>query len=194
LYGSVTTTGQPPRISTLEYSFIAYLPQIKKQERHGRRYNDARFGARSADVNSISSFITMSNKNIPASMRDKLVRAAKKVMKNAHAPYSHFHVGSAILLKGGKIFSGCNVENASYGMTNCAERTAIFSAVAQLGPWIEIQAVAVANAQSVACSPCGACRQVIYEFGPDAIIFFEGKNGPKQAHITELLPEGFRLQ
>ncbi len=115
-------------------------------------------------------------------------------MKNAHAPYSNFHVGAAILLSNGKIFSGCNVENASYGMTNCAERTAIFSAVAQLGPKIEILAVVVTNDHGVACSPCGACRQVIYEFGPDAAVFFQGALGPKQAHITELLPEGFRLQ
>ena len=100
-------------------------------------------------------------------------------MKNAHAPYSNFHVGAAILLTSGKIFSGCNVENASYGMTNCAERTAIFSAVAQLGPKIEIRAVAVANDHGVACSPCGACRQVIYEFGPDAMIFFQGASRPQ---------------
>ncbi|HLV89093.1 MAG TPA: cytidine deaminase [Candidatus Sulfotelmatobacter sp.] len=129
-----------------------------------------------------------------AGVRKKLERAARLVMKNAHAPYSNFRVGSAILLANGKIFSGCNVENASYGMTNCAERTAIFSAVASEGPKIEIRAVAVANAQGVACSPCGACRQVIYEFGPDATIYFQGAKGPKQAHITELLPEGFRLK
>lgn len=127
-------------------------------------------------------------------VREKLERAANKVMKNAHAPYSNFHVGAAILLTNGKIFSGCNVENASYGMTNCAERTAIFSAVAELGPKIEIQAVAVTNDHDVACSPCGACRQVIYEFGPDAMVYFQGAAGPKQAHITELLPEGFRLK
>jgi len=133
-------------------------------------------------------------KPISPAIRKKLEQAAIKVMHNAHAPYSNFHVGAAILLTTGKIFSGCNVENASYGMTNCAERTAIFSAVAALGPKIEIAAVAVANDHGVACSPCGACRQVIYEFGPDAIIFFEGAAGPKQAHITELLPEGFRLQ
>jgi cytidine deaminase len=129
-----------------------------------------------------------------SAVRKKLELAAHKVMKNAHAPYSNFHVGSAILLTNGRIFSGCNVENASYGMTNCAERTAIFTAVAELGPKIEIKAVAVANDQGVPCSPCGACRQVIYEFGPDAIIYFQGSNGPRQAHITELLPEGFRLQ
>lgn len=136
----------------------------------------------------------MPHKPISAAARKKLEQAASKVMKNAHAPYSNFHVGAAILLTNGKIFAGCNVENASYGMTNCAERTAIFSAVAELGPKIEIVAVAVANDHGVACSPCGACRQVIYEFGPDATIFFQGASGPKQAHITHLLPEGFRLQ
>ncbi len=133
-------------------------------------------------------------KKISASLRKKLEEAAVKVMKNAHAPYSNFRVGAAILLTNGKIFPGCNVENASYGMTNCAERTAIFAAVAALGPKIEIQAVAVTNDHGVACSPCGACRQVIYEFGPDATIFFQGAAGPKQSHITELLPEAFRLQ
>lgn len=138
--------------------------------------------------------ISMSRKKLSPALRKKLESAAAKVMNNAHAPYSNFHVGAAILLTSGRIFSGCNVENASYGMTNCAERTAIFTAVAELGPKIEIQAVAVTNDHGVACSPCGACRQVIYEFGPDAMIYFQGAAGPKQAHITELLPEGFRLQ
>jgi cytidine deaminase len=142
----------------------------------------------------MASALTMSKSDISSAMRKKLVAAATRVMKNAHAPYSNFRVGSAILLSNGKIFSGRNVENASYGMTNCAERTAIFSAVAELGPKIEVRAVVVTNDHGVACSPCGACRQVIYEFGPDATIFFQGANGPKQVHITELLPEGFRLQ
>jgi cytidine deaminase len=136
----------------------------------------------------------VSNQLVSNQQKSKLLQSARKAFKNAHAPYSKFRVGAAILLSNGKIFSGCNVENASYGMTNCAERTAIFSAVAQCGPKIEVRAVAVANEQSVPCSPCGACRQVIYEFGPDATIFFRGKTGPQQAHITELLPEGFRLQ
>jgi cytidine deaminase len=136
----------------------------------------------------------MGETKLSAAVQAKLLQSARKVMKNAHAPYSKFRVGAAVLLSNGKIFSGCNVENASYGMTNCAERTAIFSAVAHLGPKIEIQAVSVVNDDGVPCSPCGACRQVIYEFGPNATIFFQGKSGPKQAHITELLPEGFRLQ
>jgi len=138
--------------------------------------------------------LTANKKQAAAGVREKLEQAANKVMKNAHAPYSNFHVGAAILLTNGKIFAGCNVENASYGMTNCAERTAIFSAVAELGPKIEIEAVAVTNDKGVPCSPCGACRQVIHEFGPDAMVFFQGKNGPQQAPITDLLPEGFRLQ
>lgn len=136
----------------------------------------------------------MAKDAVSAAVQTKLLRSAKKAMENAHAPYSKFRVGAAILLSDGKIFSGCNVENASYGMSNCAERTAIFSAVAQLGPKIEIRAVTVVNDHGVPCSPCGACRQVIYEFGPDATIFFQSAHGPKQAHITELLPEGFRLQ
>ena len=115
-------------------------------------------------------------------------------MKNAYAPFSKFKVGAAILTSKGDIFVGCNVENSSYGMTNCAERTAIFSAVAEKGPGLEIRAVAVTTPQEVPCSPCGACRQVIYEFGPDAVVFYQGKDGPRQGHITELLPEGFRLK
>jgi cytidine deaminase len=136
-----------------------------------------------------------SSKGLSSQQRAKLIRAARKVMKNAHAPYSHFRVGAAILTAKGKVFTGCNVENASYGMTNCAERTAIFTAVAQAGPNLKIRAVAVTNDHGVPCSPCGACRQVIYEFGPDAVIIFQSKKeGLKESHITELLPEGFRLQ
>ncbi|MGC2197804.1 MAG: cytidine deaminase [Terriglobales bacterium] len=126
--------------------------------------------------------------------RKQLLRSARAAMKNAYAPYSKFRVGAALLTASGKIFSGCNVENASYGMTNCAERTAIFSAVANAGPKLEVRAIAVVNDHGVPCSPCGACRQVIYEFGPDAIVYFQGAKGDQQAHITELLPEGFRLK
>ena len=128
-------------------------------------------------------------------MRERLLRAARKVMKNAYAPFSNFKVGAAILTSKGKVFAGCNVENSSYGMTNCAERTAIFSAIAEDGPELEILAVAVVNEQGVPCSPCGACRQVIYEFGPEARHLLSGREGPEaKAAITELLPEGFRLK
>ena len=136
----------------------------------------------------------MAKKKLPAGTRARLVRAARAAMKNAYAPFSHFNVGAAILTSRGDMFAGCNVENSSYGMTNCAERTAIFSAVAAKGPGLEIVAVAVTNAQNVPCSPCGACRQVIYEFGPEAVIFYQGQHGDAENFITELLPEGFRLR
>ena len=136
----------------------------------------------------------MKKTNAAEKQRATLLRTARTAMKKAYAPYSNFRVGAAILTNTGKVFSGCNVENASYGMTNCAERTAIFAAVAELGPKLEVAAVAVVNDHGVPCSPCGACRQVIYEFGPDAIVFFQGADGDKQAHTTELLPEGFRLK
>jgi cytidine deaminase len=136
----------------------------------------------------------MPKKKQPAGMRERLLRSARKVMKNAYAPFSNFRVGAAILTSKGQIFVGCNVENSSYGMTNCAERTAIFAAIAKDGPELEISAVAVVNDHGVPCSPCGACRQVIYEFGPRSVIFYQGKKGPKQSLIADLLPEGFRLK
>ncbi len=123
-----------------------------------------------------------------------LLDAACAAMKNAHAPYSQFRVGSALRTTGGQIFAGCNVENASYGMTNCAERTAIFSAVTQLGPSMEIAEIAVVCEQNVPCAPCGACRQVIYEFGPKAVVYFQSAKGWHPTSITDLLPEGFRLK
>jgi cytidine deaminase len=125
---------------------------------------------------------------------ERLLAAARKAMKQAYAPYSQFKVGAAMLTSKGEVFSGCNVENASYGLSNCAERTAIFAAVAQSGPGLDIRTIAVVNDQGVPCSPCGACRQVIYEFGPNATVYFQSAEGWKESHITELLPEGFRLK
>ncbi|MGO9591043.1 MAG: cytidine deaminase, partial [Candidatus Acidiferrales bacterium] len=126
--------------------------------------------------------------------RKQLLEAARAAMRNAHAPYSKFKVGAALLTTKGQIFAGCNVENASYGMTNCAERTAIFSAVASIGPKIEIDAITIVNNHDAPCAPCGACRQVIYEFGPKATVYFQSAKGQKKLKITDLLPEGFRLK
>lgn len=126
--------------------------------------------------------------------RDRLLQAARDAMQHAYAPYSRFRVGAALLTSNGQIVSGCNVENASYGLSNCAERTAIFAAIANSGPQLDIQAITVVNDQGVPCSPCGACRQVIFEFGPSATVVFQDAEGWKERPITELLPEGFRLQ
>jgi len=125
--------------------------------------------------------------------QEKLLSTARAAFRNAHAPYSKFRVGSAILTERGAIYSGCNVENASYGLTICAERNAIFAAVAAEGSGMRIKAVAVATERDGPCAPCGACRQVIFEFGPDALVLFRGQSGTEQMAITKLLPEGFRL-
>ncbi len=136
----------------------------------------------------------MAKNKISTEQRERLLQAARLAMKHAYAPYSHFKVGAALLTAKGQLFSGCNVENASYGLTTCAERTAIFAAVAKAGPGLDIQSIAVVNDQGVPCSPCGACRQVIFEFGPEATVVFQSARGWKESLITELLPEGFRLQ
>ena len=136
----------------------------------------------------------MAKKKLSTEHHERLLQAARLAMKRAYAPYSHFKVGAALLTAKGQLFSGCNVENASYGLTNCAERTAIFAAVAKAGPGLDIQSIAVVNDQGVPCSPCGACRQVIFEFGPEATVVFQSARGWKESLITELLPEGFRLQ
>jgi len=123
-----------------------------------------------------------------------LLQLARAAQQQAHAPYSKFNVGAAVLLDNGEIFTGCNVENASYGLTNCAERTAIFSAVAKLGgPNVKIVAVAVVNSQDAPCSPCGACRQVIAEFGRNAVIWYQGKSGIVESTMERLLPDSFSL-
>ena len=126
--------------------------------------------------------------------RESLLSAARQALKRAHAPYSKFHVGAAILTAQGEIFTGCNVENASYGLTNCAERSAIFTAVQQTkAEKLLIRAVAVVNGNDLPCSPCGACRQVIFEFGENAVVIFKGQKDYQEMPIQDLLPESFRL-
>lgn len=124
--------------------------------------------------------------------KSRLLQAARNAAKRAYAPYSNFRVKAAILTEKGSIFSGCNVENASYGLAVCAERVAIFSAVAQEGgEKMKIRAIAVVDESGSACPPCGACRQVILEVGPDAVVIFQGKKDFEEMRASELLPEGF---
>lgn len=130
---------------------------------------------------------------LSADERHRLIEAARSMLDRAYAPYSKFHVGAAILTEAGHVYTGCNVENASYGVTNCAERTAIFSAVAAEGPGMKLRAVAVLNSKTMACSPCGACRQVIYEFGPKALVIYQGNDVLNEATAEQLLPAGFHF-
>ena len=126
-----------------------------------------------------------------ASERTKLLRAALRAMPKAYAPYSRFRVGAAVLTAGGGIVTGCNVENASYGLTICAERNAIFQSVAQGMRRIEV--VVVYTPTPAAAAPCGACRQVIHEFGPDALIVCctDDATAERRYTLAELLPGAF---
>ena len=137
--------------------------------------------------------------NHPTSIDPKqaadLQQRAVAVAHHAYAPYSNFRVGAAVLLADGTIVTGCNVENASYRLTVCAEQAAIATAVSLHGPKIRIRAIAVANLNNTASQPCGACRQTIHEFStPETIVFFPGEAGAMaQATITALLPAAFIL-
>ena len=135
----------------------------------------------------------MSSTPLTPAELEQLLDAAKQAYHRAYAPYSNFHVGAAVLTDQGQIFTGCNVENASYGLTICAERSAIFTAVQKTHGKLVLRAVAVANRSQSPCSPCGACRQVIAEFGEDVVVIFQGKDGFQESNIADLLPETFRL-
>ena len=128
---------------------------------------------------------------ISARERESLLVLAKAATMRSYLPYSRFKVGAAVLTEAGTIYCGCNVENSSYGLTNCAERTAIFAAVATEGAKMRMRAIAVWSRPERPCSPCGACRQVILEFGPDAIVLFQGRNGIEEVGASDLLPSGF---
>ncbi len=123
-----------------------------------------------------------------------LQQAAAEAATHAYAPYSGFRVGAALLLEDGSIVTGCNVENVSYGLTICAERSAVVSAVSQVGPPLRIAAVAVTNLNQAASPPCGACRQVLSEFiDPQAPVFFPGDAGIQSCAFAALLPFSFRM-
>ncbi|HMH14720.1 MAG TPA: cytidine deaminase [Edaphobacter sp.] len=141
----------------------------------------------------------MSSKNHPGDLTPSqiadLQQQAIAVAHNAYAPYSNFRVGAAILLNNGSIVTGCNVENASYRLTTCAEQSAIASAISLHGPAIRIRAIAVANLNNTASQPCGGCRQTIHEFStPDTVVFFPSENGTiAKATMADLLPAAFLL-
>lgn len=123
-----------------------------------------------------------------------LMEKAKKASKKSYSPFSKFAVGAAVLAKGGKIYTGCNVENSSFGMTICAERCAIFKAVSE--GVREILAVAIFSPNEDDCYPCGACRQVMYEFqGEEEVsIITNNKDNLNIRKLSDFLPYGFKIQ
>ena len=124
-------------------------------------------------------------------MKQELLNAALSARERAYAPYSKFLVGAAVLAKSGKIYTGCNTENASYGLTVCAERNALFSAVG--AGEREFIALCVVGDTEAPISPCGACRQVMAEFKVPCIILANLKGDVKEYTLEELLPYGFSL-
>ncbi len=127
---------------------------------------------------------------LSATLAVRLERLARRAAKTSYSPYSKFAVGAAVLAGSGKIYTGCNVENASYGLCNCAERTAIFSAVA--AGERKIKYVVVYTPTTSATPPCGACRQVINEFGPQArVVSICDSEERIETSLDALLPAAF---
>ena len=121
-----------------------------------------------------------------------LLAVARSAAQKAYAPYSAFPVGAAALTADGSVLAGCNVENASSGLTVCAERVAVWAAVA--AGHREVRAVAVVAPKALGTTPCGACRQVLHEFAPrdgDLVVVLEGPAGPEQVLLSTLLPRAF---
>lgn len=134
--------------------------------------------------------ITNATDALEPDLSQELVRLAQLAYRQAYVPYSHYPVGAAALFSSGKIYSGCNVENASYGLAICAERNAVFQGVARGER--ELKGIAVAVPGDVFPSPCGACRQVIREFSADCpVILVNGRGQIRRTDLQALLPEAF---
>ncbi len=121
---------------------------------------------------------------------DELIAAAMAARENAFAPFSHFKVGAALEAEDGTIIPGCNVESASYGLTMCAERVAVFRGVSE--GFRCFKRVAIVTDTPTPCAPCGACRQLLWEFAPDAEVLLANLSGKVMRHtVKELIPLGF---
>ena len=119
----------------------------------------------------------------------RLADAARQARQRAYAPYSNFTVGAAVQCADGRVFAGCNVENASYSLTMCAERVALFSAIA--AGCERIEAIAIAGPGPEPISPCGACRQVLVELAPEAAVIMAGEQTSRTRSVADLMPEAF---
>lgn len=132
--------------------------------------------------------------SLPEEQLESLLDQASYAAKMSYSPYSGFKVGAALLLSNGHVVTGTNVENASFGLTICAERSALVRAISEFGPGIRIEAVAVTNLNEAASPPCGACRQMLAEFaGPHAPVVFPTASGRKTMRFDEILPLAFDM-
>lgn len=124
-----------------------------------------------------------------------LMESARGAALNSYSPYSGFKVGAALILTSGQIVTGTNVENVSFGLTICAERSALVRAIAEFGPRIRVAAVAIANLNNAASPPCGACRQMLAEFVlPDAPVVFPMADGVRVMPFSAVLPLAFEMK
>jgi cytidine deaminase len=122
----------------------------------------------------------------------KLARFAKAAKKHSYSPYSHFRVGAAVLSRGGRVYTGCNVENSSYGLTVCAERTALFKAISEGER--DFVAIAIASDENTYTPPCGACRQVIMDLAGDIDVVLTRRGNSLEVHqVSQLLPLPFGI-
>lgn len=129
---------------------------------------------------------------IEKELKEKLIRLAKEAQENAYVPYSKFPVGAALITEDGDIFTGCNVENISYGLSVCGERNAIFKMISEKGPKTKIKAIANTTKADISCSPCGACRQVIQEFStPDGVVIYKDERDFVTVPVSHILPGAF---
>ena len=122
---------------------------------------------------------------------DPLMDAAREAAEKAYAPYSRFRVGAAILTEGGAVHAGCNVENASYGMSICAERNAATTMVSAGPDDLKIRSVAIFSPNASPCFPCGACRQFLREFGCEEVVVEDASGKPRRYPFEEILPNSF---
>ena len=126
---------------------------------------------------------------------EALLEEARQVALNSYSPYSDFKVGAALKLSNGEVATGTNVENISFGLTICAERSALVSAISRFGPGVRVEAVAVVNLNGEASPPCGACRQMLSEFiAPNAPVAFPASDGMRTMSFSELFPLAFEMK
>lgn len=129
---------------------------------------------------------------ISKDLKEKLILLAKEAQKSAYVPYSKFAVGAALITEDDHIFTGCNVENISYGLSICAERTAIVKMISEKGPQTKIKAIVCTTKADIACSPCGACRQIIQEFSsPEGVVTYKGEKDYVTVSVAHILPGAF---
>jgi cytidine deaminase len=137
----------------------------------------------------------MNSTEANAKVLEDLSQRARAAALNSYSPYSHFRVGAALQLTNGEVVTGANVENVSYGLTICAERSALVAAVSRFGGQVRIAAVAVVNLNDAPSPPCGACRQMLAEFAlPDAPVRFPAADGPCTMQFSAIFPHAFDMK